>query len=107
MKGNFTLLLFLLFLHQHVHGQAGTCPANINFEAGSLQNWNCYIGTTSVQNNENVITVSPSSPVTGRHTLYAKGAATVVDPYGLFPVNPPDGSGYAVRLGNNINGSEA
>jgi gliding motility-associated-like protein len=135
MKGNFILLFFVLLFHISVTGQqgkavsyklqdaslrgnraqvtgtrepaAGTCPANIDFEAGSLQNWNCYIGTTSVQNNENVITVSPSSPVTGRHTLYAKGAATVVDPYGLFPVNPPDGSGYAVRLGNNINGSEA
>jgi gliding motility-associated-like protein len=86
---------------------AGTCPANIDFEAGSLQNWNCYIGTTSVRNNENVISVTPSAPVTGRHTLYAKGAATVVDPYGLFPVNPPDGSGYALRLGNDINGAEA
>jgi len=83
------------------------CPANIDFESGTLQNWNCYIGSTSVKNNDNIITVSPSPPVTGRHTLYAKGAATVVDPYGLFPVNPPDGSGYAVRLGNNINGAEA
>ncbi len=107
MKRNFTLLLSVLLLHQLVHGQPGTCPANIDFEAGSLQNWNCYIGSTSVQNNDNVITVTPSPPITGRHTLYAKGAATVVDPYGLFPVNPPDGSGYAVRLGNNINGSEA
>lgn len=86
---------------------SGICPANIDFEAGSLQNWNCYIGTTSVKNNENVISVTPSAPITGRHTLYAKGAAAVVDPYGLFPVNPPDGSGYAVKLGNNINGAEA
>ncbi|OQP39829.1 hypothetical protein A4H97_16540 [Niastella yeongjuensis] len=107
MKGIFTLLFFVLLLHHLTHAQAGTCPANINFEAGSLQNLNCYVGTTSVQNNDNIITVNPSAPVTGRHMLYAKAAATVVDPYGLFPVNPPDGSGYAVRLGNNINGSEA
>lgn len=86
---------------------AGECPANIDFEAGALTNWQCYIGKTSVQNNANTITVTTSSPITGRHTLYPKGAATAVDPYGLFPVNPPDGSGYAVRLGNNINGSEA
>ncbi len=131
----FTLFLLCLLLHKSLIGQQrtavsyklqaaslrgnqklqtsnfqlvdGTCPANIDFEAGSLQNWNCYVGTTAVQNNDNIITVNPSPPVTGRHTLYAKGAATVVDPYGLFPVNPPDGSGYAVRLGNNTNGSEA
>lgn len=74
MKGIFTLLFLLLLLHQLVFAQAGTCPANIDFEAGSLQNWNCYVGTTSVQNNGNVIAVNSSSPVTGRHTLYAMGA---------------------------------
>ena len=85
-----------------------TCPANIDFEAGSLANWQCYTGITSVDLNfKNEITVSVSPPVTGRHTLYPKGAATDVDPYGLFPVNPPDGSGFAVRLGNNVNGGEA
>ncbi|OQP65686.1 gliding motility-associated C-terminal domain-containing protein [Niastella populi] len=86
---------------------AGSCPANIDFEAGALDNWKCYVGSTSVENNDNAITVTPSSPVTGRHTLYAKGAATDVDPYGLFPVNPPDGSGFAMRLGNNVKGGEA
>jgi gliding motility-associated-like protein len=86
---------------------AGACPANIDFEAGTLDNWKCYVGGTTVENNDNAITVTPSSPVTGRHTLYAKGAATDVDPYGLFPVNPPDGSGYAMRLGNDIKGGEA
>ncbi|OQP62644.1 hypothetical protein A3860_26905 [Niastella vici] len=106
MKGIFTLFVFIVYIH-HACGQANTCPANIDFESGSFTNWQCYTGFTSVSNNKNTITVSPSPPVTGRHTLYAKGAATTVDPYGLFPINPPDGSGYAVRLGNNINGSEA
>lgn len=127
MKGNFTLILSILLFY-NVAGQslggyrqstvnnsqsrqqaplAGDCPANIDFEAGSLVNWKCFTGTTSVERNKNAITVTPSTPITGRHTLYAKGAAGDVDPYGLFPVNPPDGSGYAVRLGNNINGSEA
>lgn len=104
MRGNFTLFVLTILL---IYQASAQCPPNIDFEAGSLSNWQCYVGTTSVQNNTNVITVTPSSPVTGRHTLYPKGAATVVDPYGLFPVNPPDGSGYAVRLGNNINGAEA
>lgn len=105
MKGNFTLFVFVLLIHQ-ASGQK-TCPANIDFEAGSFSNWQCYIGETDVKNNKNEITVTSSTPVTGRHTLYAKGAATVLDPYGLFPVNPPDGSGFAVRLGNDIKGGEA
>jgi gliding motility-associated-like protein len=86
---------------------AGACPANIDFEAGSFNNWQCYTGFTSVENGKNAITVTSSTPVTNRHTLYAKGAATVLDPYGLFPVNPPNGSGYAVMLGNAIKGAEA
>jgi gliding motility-associated-like protein len=85
----------------------GTCPANIDFEAGAFDNWKCFTGNTSVGNNGNEINVLPSAAVTGRHTLYTKGAATTLDPYGFFPVNPPDGSGYAVRLGNDINGKEA
>jgi gliding motility-associated-like protein len=105
MKGNFTFIVFVLLMLQAA-GQK-TCPANIDFEAGSFSNWNCYTGTTSEKNNNNVITVTASGPVSDRHTLYARGAASNVDPYGLFPINPPDGSGFAVRLGNDINGSEA
>ncbi|WP_205513416.1 gliding motility-associated C-terminal domain-containing protein [Longitalea arenae] len=120
MKGNCTLFVCLFFLHHVLNGQwstaqnrrqeaplAGECPANIDFEAGSLNNWKCFTGKTSVERNDNAISVIPSASITGRHSLYAKGAATVTDPYGLFPVNPPDGSGYAMRLGNNINGGEA
>src|SRR5690349_23373036 len=105
MKGNFTLFVFVLLIH-HATGQK-TCPANIDFEAGSFNNWQCYTGSTSVENGKNAITVTSSTPVTNRHTLYAKGAATVLDPYGLFPVNPRDGSGYAVMLVNDIKGAEA
>ncbi|WP_207510818.1 gliding motility-associated C-terminal domain-containing protein [Longitalea luteola] len=109
MKGNCTLILFIV-LSYYAGGQSSPgsqCPANIDFEAGSLLHWKCFTGKTSVANNDNAITVSTSMPITGRHTLYTKGAATDLDPYGRFPVNAPDGSGYAVRLGNNINGSEA
>jgi gliding motility-associated-like protein len=106
MKGIFTFFVFVVLLH-HASAQMNACPANINFESGAFNNWQCYTGTTSVGIRDNIINVTPSPPATGRHTLYAKGAATTLDPYGLFPVNPPDGSGFAVRLGNNINGSEA
>src|SRR5262245_1849462 len=101
MKGNFTLfvLVFLCLLQQAAAQKE--CPANIDFESGTFDNWKCFTGSTSVGINGNEINVSASTPVTGRHTLYTKGAATMLDPYGLFPVNPPDGSGYAVMLGND------
>ncbi len=107
MKGNFTLFVLVLLLLLQQAAAQNKCPANIDFEAGAFDNWKCYVGSTSVENGDNAIFVTPSAPTTGRHTLYAKGAATDLDPYGLFPVNPPDGSGFAVRLGNNVNGSEA
>ncbi|THU34766.1 gliding motility-associated C-terminal domain-containing protein [Niastella caeni] len=87
--------------------QAETCPTNIDFESGSFNNWRCYIGETDVQNNKNVINVTASSPVTGRHTLLVKAAGATLDPYGGFPINPPDGSGYAVKLGNDDINKEA
>jgi gliding motility-associated-like protein len=107
MKGNFTLFVLVFLLPLHKAAAQKNCPANIDFEAGALNNWNCFVGATGVENGNNAISVTPSAPITGRHTLYARGTAADVDPYGLFPVNPPDGSGFAVRLGNNINGSEA
>ena len=85
---------------------AGTCPPNIGFEEGTLVNWQCDTGHTEVSN-KNEIIVSPSPSIADRHTLYARTAASDVDPYGLFPVNPPDGSGYALRLGNDIKGAQA
>jgi gliding motility-associated-like protein len=87
--------------------QGGTCPANIGFEAGTFENWQCGTGFTMVRNNANVINIDPSPPVNGRHTLIARAATSGVDPYGFFPLNPPDGSGYAVKLGNTQVNEEA
>ena len=97
MKRIFTLFVLVFLLSEHQVTAQAKCPVNIDFEAGTLDNWKCYVGTTSVENNDNAIAVTPSPPATGRHTLYTKGAATDVDPYGLVPINPPDGSGFAVR----------
>src|ERR1044072_5899797 len=107
MKRNYTLFVLVFLLSELKVTAQAKCPVNIDFEAGAFDGWKCYVGTTSVQNGDNAIFVNPSPPTTGRHTLYPKGAATDVDPYGLFPINPPDGSGFAVKLGNNINGGEA
>lgn len=88
-------------------GIAQVCPPNIDFETGSFAGWTCYTGTTAEVNQTNMITLSPSGPVQGRHTMYTKNAASEVDPYGGFPVNCPNGSGHSIRLGNDVAGTEA
>jgi len=87
--------------------ESGTCPANIDFENGDFTNWTCYIGSVAAVGTTNVVTVSPSPPTPNRHVIISNTNPSAIDPYGLFPTNPPDGSGYAVKLGNDINGAEA
>src|SRR5207253_10017978 len=49
---------------------------------------------------------SPSPPTAERHTMYSSNSG-LMDPYGGFPVNCPNGSGHSIRLGNNMGGGEA
>ncbi len=86
---------------------AAPCPANIGFEQGDFTNWSSYIGNVAAAGTDNVITVNPSAPTANRHEIYAASNPSALDPYGLFPINPPDGSGFALKLGNNVNGAEA
>ncbi|GAB2807280.1 PKD domain-containing protein [Ferruginibacter profundus] len=83
------------------------CPENIDFEYGSFFNWQCYLGHVDSVGNTNVITLNPSPPTPNRHTLYNRVTPSAIDPYGLFPTNPPDGSNFALRLGNTQIGAEA
>ncbi len=87
--------------------QAAPCPDNIGFENGNFTNWNSFIGTVAAVGADNVITVDPSAPTDNRHVIYAASNPSDLDPYGLFPITPPDGSGFALKLGNNVNGAEA
>jgi hypothetical protein len=102
MKSIFTNTVLLLLLGC-VYGQANECPANIGFENGSFQNWKCYTGSAKSERNANSIDVSLSGPTDNRHTIITGGT----DRYGQFPLTPPDGSGYCVKLGNDRNGKEA
>jgi len=83
------------------------CPDNIDFEYGSFFNWKCFTGHVDSIGNTNVITLNPSPPTPNRHTLYNRVMPSAIDPYGLFPTNPPDGSNFALRLGNTLIGGEA
>ncbi len=83
------------------------CPDNIDFEYGSFYNWQCYTGQVDTIGTTNIITVTPSPPTPNRHTLYQRTLPSAIDPFGLFPTNPPDGSNFALRLGNTQIGAEA
>lgn len=87
---------------------AQICPNNIDFESGTFNGWTCYTGTALVVGGENEISLQNSNgPVYNRHTMYSRANGVEYDEYGSFPKVCPNGSGYSVRLGNNLAGTEA
>ena len=84
-----------------------SCPDNLDFEFGDFTNWQCYTGRVDSVGTTNVITVFPSPPTVNRHTIIPRTIPSAIDPFGLFPTNPPDGSNAAVRLGNTQVGAQA
>lgn len=95
-------LILLIFFSFNALSQ--TCPPNIGFENGTLDNWQCSAGFIE---RDGTLNLSPSPPIIGRHTIFANTFPQQVDPYGGFPVNCPNGSAYSVRLGNSLAGGEA
>jgi gliding motility-associated-like protein len=88
------------------------CPANIDFENGNFNGWQCWTGSTSATAaNVNVITwdaASPGLPVNNRHTMLTSNPGNEpVDTFGFFPQSCPNGSGHSIKLGNTIPGKEA
>ena len=99
-------ILFFCSCYQLLTAQ--NCPPNIDFETGTFTGWTCYLGTTAAVNGENIINISPASPTPNRQTMYSYAAnAGELDEYGGFPVLCPNGSGYSIRLGNNLPGTQA
>ena len=85
---------------------ATTCPPNIDFEFGNFSNWYCFKGLVTTVGGLNSITwfnnnPPVNTPTNGRHTMITATTPSAMDPYGNFPINPPDGSGHAIRLGND------
>ncbi len=86
---------------------AGNCPPNIDFEYGDFSNWYCYTGLVGTnQQGNNIVTMfnntpSTNAPVAGRHRMIVAAANSELDYYGGFPINPPNGSGHAIKLGND------
>jgi hypothetical protein len=61
LKQGLSCLLFLI-VGTVSHAQSVVCPANIDFEFGNFQNWQCYTGTVALTNGANVVTVNSSVP---------------------------------------------
>ncbi|MBK9568506.1 MAG: gliding motility-associated C-terminal domain-containing protein [Chitinophagaceae bacterium] len=80
-----------------VKAQVGFCPPNLDFEQGDFTNWICQAGIVDPSGN---LILSPTPPIPGQHTIITAATAGT-DPWGLFPENCPNGSGYSVRLGNS------
>jgi len=89
------------------YAYAQHCPSNIDFERGNFDGWTCYTGITAAEGGQNVLYLSPGAPVPGRHTMFPSFPNAGLDPYGGFPINCPNGSGYSVRLGNDLAGTQA
>lgn len=81
--------------------QSGLCPPNLDFEMGDFTNWVCRTGSVL---NGNVVWTR-TGQVNNRHTIISRATAGV-DPWAGFSQIAPNGSGYSVRLGNDITGGE-
>jgi gliding motility-associated-like protein len=81
------------------------CPTNIGFETGTFTNWTCLAGSINRDGSLNLS--STNAPRPNRHTIIPNTYPQQVDPWGGFPVNCPNGSGYSIRLGNDNSGGQA
>lgn len=102
-------LYILVFLFSVLKPASQSCPKNIDFENGNFNGWTCYIGSVAAVGGKNEISLSSSGgPIFGRHEIFdANNSLNETDYYGGFPVRCPNGSGFSVKLGNNLGGTEA
>ncbi|MEO6490432.1 MAG: PKD domain-containing protein [Ferruginibacter sp.] len=100
------IYLCVSFFYCNLFSQS--CPPNIDFEQGNFSGWKCYTGFTAENGNQNNITLTATQgPVPNRQTIYRAYPSAGYDEYGGFPINCPNGSGYSIKLGNNLGGGQA
>jgi gliding motility-associated-like protein len=98
-----SLLFIFLSIKSTAQFNAGNCPNNIDFEFGDFTNWTFGSGTT---NAGPTYAWSGTAQLFGIHNIIpAATNAGVLDPYGNFPIVCPNGSGYSVKLGNEVTGT--
>jgi gliding motility-associated-like protein len=96
-------LIVILVIMQCNLKAAAQCPPNIDFELGDFTGWNCWIGTHYIlPSGKDTIDVGavPVAPDPLRHVMLSTVPGNGTDPFGLFPMNCPNGSGHSIQLGN-------
>ena len=101
------ILIILLCLGNFFSSHA-QCPVNIDFENGTFDGWQCWVGTVAAVGTQNVITLhAVPGPVANQQTMLSTIPGDGVDEYGGFPKNCPNGSKHSIRLGNDEAGGFA
>lgn len=101
------LALLALIITLTAKGYA-QCPPNIDFETGTFAGWTCWVGGVDAIDTLNQIDLQPvAAPFPGLHTMLSSLAGNGLDEYGGFPKNCPNGSGYSIKLGNDLAGGSA
>ncbi len=101
------ILCFIVFVFTITDSQAQgiICPPNLDFEKGDFTNWECSVGYVVSNSGNNIVTLGTTGPGSV-HTIIPASNRDM-DEYGLFPKSCPNGSGFSVKLGNDIGGHEA
>lgn len=97
------IVFILLLLHTGIKSWS-QCPPNLDFEKGNFDGWFCDTGRI-MSNGQ--INLNSSPPFINRHTIIST-ITDAADYWGGFPRLCPNGSGYSIRLGNDVaeNGAE-
>jgi len=98
------MLGFFAFSLGIVTAQTAPCPPNIDFENGDLSSWQCWLGRSDQGSAANGVIFANSfisGPQPTRHIIQTATTPPTLDPYGHFPVVPPGGGNYALKLGKD------
>ncbi|MBK5272634.1 MAG: hypothetical protein JJE22_16660, partial [Bacteroidia bacterium] len=97
-------IVFVLAINDS-HAQGIICPPNLDFENGDFTNWECSQGYVVNNNGVNEVSLTNSGPGSVHTIIPANNQE--LDEYGFFPKSCPNGSGFSVKLGNNLGEHEA
>lgn len=86
------------------YATAQACNPNFDFEKGNFDNWECSAGSITAAGD---LQLSAGQPLSDRHIIMPTVAKPLLDPYGKFPLNSPNGSNYCVQLGNAQKNAQA
>jgi gliding motility-associated-like protein len=93
LKKKYYILLVSVFTFCMAVAQ-NQCPPNIDFELGTFNRWVCATGFSDNS-------LNTSGPINNQHTIVGN-SNPALDFYGNFPISCPNGSGYSIRLGNDL-----